>query len=128
MNSPLCVFVCKYLNKTIEVIRKQKQLILNKTELTSSSKIMKRTSAPDTRKTSRVVGTVGPIFLKGYGLSVFFSALISAPFLQCIIQIKTKTTQFILLSRYKAVHCFKLLSTYQRKNKSDLNILKISSS
>lgn len=51
--------------------KRRKQLLLNKTEL--SSNIRKRMSAPDPRKSSTVVGTVAAIILVLFGL-LFFPA------------------------------------------------------
>lgn len=72
MNNTLCVCVCTYANQTREKsVEKRRELILNETEL--SSNIRKRTSAPDIRHASRVVGTVAAIILVVYGLLLFCS-------------------------------------------------------
>lgn len=70
-NATVCVCVCKYTNQTLEtsIEKRRKELILNKAEL--SSNIRKRTSAPDIRKSSRIVGTVAAIILVVYGLLFF---------------------------------------------------------
>lgn len=67
-NATVCVCVCKYTNQTLEtsIEKRRRELILNKAEL--SSNIRKRTSAPDIRKSSRIVGTVAAIILVVYGL------------------------------------------------------------
>lgn len=68
INNALCVCVCKYVNQTRKesIENRRRELILNKTEL--SSNIRKRTSAPDTRKASKVVGAVATIILVVFGL------------------------------------------------------------
>lgn len=82
LNGSLCVCVCKYTNQTLEdsMEKRRKQLLLNKTEL--SSNIRKRMSAPDPRKSSTVVGTVAVIILVVFGL-LFFSADIRALLATC---------------------------------------------
>lgn len=74
-NATICVCVCKYANQSLEtsIEKRRRELILNKAELSSS--IRKRTSAPDTRKSSRVVGTVAAIILVVYGLLFFCTDL-----------------------------------------------------
>lgn len=82
LNGSLCVCVCKYTNQTLEdsMEKRRKQLLLNKTEL--SSNIRKRMSAPDPRKSSTVVGTVAVIILVVFGL-LFLSADIRALLATC---------------------------------------------
>lgn len=72
LNRSLCVCMCKYTNQTLKdsMEKRRKQLLLNKTEL--SSNIRKRMSAPDPRKSSTVVGTVAAVILVLFGL-LFFS-------------------------------------------------------
>lgn len=77
MNATVCVCVCKYKNQTLEtsIEKRRRELILNKAEL--SSNIRKRTCAPDTRKSSRVVGTVAAIILVVYGLLFFCTDILT---------------------------------------------------
>lgn len=82
LNRSSCVCVCKYTNQTLEdsMEKRRKQLLLNKTEL--SSNIRKRMSAPDPRKSSKVVGTVVAIILVVFGL-LFFPAVIRTLLATC---------------------------------------------
>lgn len=82
LNRSLCFCVCKYTNQTLEdsMEKRRKQLLLNKTEL--SSNIRKRISAPDPRTSSKVVGTMAAIILVVFGL-LFFSADIRTLLAMC---------------------------------------------
>lgn len=73
VNNALCVCVCKDVNQTLEksIEKRKRELILNKTKL--SAYLRKRTSIPDNRKTSRVVGIVAVIIVVMYGLLFFGS-------------------------------------------------------
>lgn len=76
-NATICVCVCKYANQSLEtsIEKRRRELILNKAEL--SSNIRKRTSAPDIRKSSRIVGTVAAIILVVYGLLFFCTDILT---------------------------------------------------